>query len=529
MIEEEIIKKLIKEKVKNRKDLASFKIKISKEYKIPCPRNSELLKVYHKLLENKKIKKSVSLEEILKAPLVRSLSGIVNVSVLTKPYPCPAQCLYCPQEKGLPQSYLSGEPAAERAKRLNFSPYWQVKKRIHMLESQGHPTDKIELRIIGGTWSYYPQKYQEWFVKRCFEASNERTSKIPKTKSLFKIQNLKGVQKQNEKSKHRIVGLSVETRPDFINEKEIRWLRELGVTMVELGVQSIYDDVLALNRRGHRVKETIAATQLLKDAGFKVLYQMMLNLPGSSPNRDIEMFALLFQNSNFRPDYLKIYPCALLKEAPLYKLYRKGDYRPYSPKTLMRILEKIKKQIPPYVRIQRIARDIASSRIVEGGAKISNLRQLLESKAKKEGWQCNCIRCREIRERYDPKEKIYLFRQDYYASKGKEIFLSFENRHRTKLYSLLRLRIPLQSSFPLLKDKALIREVHTYGKVVPIAQTKIAPQHRGLGKRLIKEAQKIAQKEFKRKEIAVISGIGVRPYFRNLGYKLRDTYMMKRL
>jgi len=550
------IKELLKSRTKNRADLSSFKRKIAKKYKIQCPNNIELLKVYHELLKKKRVKKSVRVDEakasssasfllrknslienLLITRPIRSLSGIVNVSVLTKPYPCPGKCIYCPFEKGMPKSYLSGEPAAERAKRLKFNPYLQVKKRIEMLENEGHSTDKIELRIVGGTWSYYPKHYQNWFVKRCFEAGNNRNSKLKnrasiygsegeeEDKVLFACQNLKIIQRQNEKAKHRIVGLSVETRPDFITISEIKQLRKLGVTMVELGVQSIYDDVLRLNLRGHGVIETILATKLLKDAGFKVLYQMMPNLPGSDLKRDEKMFEEIFSNPDFQPDYLKIYPCALVKEAPLYKLYLKGKYKSYSKEKLINLIKKIKLKIPYYVRIQRITRDIPSKYIVEGGARISNLRQIVQEEMKKEDLKCKCIRCREIREKYEPKEKICLFREDYEASGGKEIFLSFENKTRRKLFSFLRLRI----SFSVLKNAAIIREIQTFGEVVPIGEKKIAPQHRGLGKKLIKEAEIITKREFGLKSISVISGVGVRNYWRKLGYKLKETYMAKKI
>jgi len=507
-------------------DLAMIKRKMAKRYKIPCPSNINLLKAYHEMVRNKRTKLSKNLENLLRTRPIRSLSGIVNVSVLTKPYPCPGKCIYCPIEKGIPKSYLSGEPAVERAKRLNYDPYLQVKKRIEMLENEGHPTDKIELRTVGGTWSFYPKKYQTWFVKRCFDACNQKMSK-----------NLKEAQRLNEKVKHRIVGLSIETRPDFITLPEIKWLRKLGVTMVELGVQSIYDNVLKLNLRGHGIKETILATKLLKDAGFKVCYQMMPNLPGSDLEMDEKMFEELFSNPNFQPDLLKIYPTALLKEAPLYQWWKTGKYKPYTNSQLINLIKSIKKKIPYYVRIQRIARDIPSQRIVAGPAKISNLRQVIAKGSKKEGWKCHCIRCREVRKNYDFKEKLYLYRQDYEASGGKEIFLSFENRNRTKLYSLLRLRTTSQ-------NKAIIREIHTYGPLVPIAEKNLAPQHRGLGKKIIREAEKIAKKDYnppttsshlpkgKRapfglNKIAVISAVGTRDYFRKLGYKLRDTYMVK--
>jgi len=531
-----LIKELIKSSAKTPNVLAKIKRKVAKKYKIPYPNNVDLLKAYHKLVKKKIIKKTAVLEKLLKTRPVRSLSGIVNISVLTKPYPCPGKCLYCPQENAIPKSYVSGEPAVERAKALKYDPYLQVKKRIEMLENQGHPTDKIELRIVGGTWSFYPKKYQIWFIKRCFDACNKKTSM---TKSgvkenrrnnkamAFLLRLLNKSQKLNEKSKHRIIGLSVETRPDFIDFKEIKWLRKLGVTMVELGVQSIYDDVLKINLRGHGVKEIIFATKLLKDAGFKVLYQMMPNLPGSNLKKDEEMFEELFKNPDFQPDYLKIYPCALLKEAPLYKLWKEGKYKPYTQKQLISLIKSIKQKIPYYIRIQRIARDIPAKSIITGPAKISNLRQVLAEKMKNEGWHCKCIRCREVREKYNPKEMFCLFREDYEASGGKEIFLSYENKKRTRLYSLLRLRIPYFVFLPVLKGAAIIREVHTYGESVPIGTKKLSPQHRGLGKKLIQMAEKIIKKDFCIKKIAVISGIGARDYYRKLGYKLKDTYMVK--
>lgn len=525
--------------------MASFKRKVSKKYKIPCPSNIQLLKAYHKLVRNKRIspppKFGEGLENLLKTRPIRSLSGIVNVSVLTKPYPCPGKCLYCPLEKGIPKSYLSGEPAVERAKKLKYDPYLQVKKRLEMLKQEGHPIDKIELRIVGGTWSYYPKQYQVWFIKRCFDACNNKNSKLKtkNSKQQLKTKILENVQRINERAKHRIIGISVETRPDFINISEIKWLRELGVTMVELGVQSIYDDVLKLNLRGHRVKETILATKLLKDAGFKVLYQMMPNLPGSDLKKDEKMFEELFKNPDFQPDYLKIYPCAVLKEAPLYSWWKRGKCRPYSKEKLFGLIKKIKKKFPYYVRIQRITRDIPSSFIVAGGAKISNLRQIIQKDIEREGWRCKCIRCREIRGEYIPREKVCLFREEYEASDGKELFLSFENKNREKLYSLLRLRIPSftpkmvencsRPIFPVLGETAIIREVQTFGEVVPIGVKKIAPQHRGLGKKLVKEAEKIVKKEFNLNRVAVISGIGARRYFRELGYKLKNSYMILKI
>lgn len=531
-IPELTIKELIKNRTETLSDLALIKRKIAKKYKVPCLSNIELLKEYHKLIENRKldIRKSQikKLKELLRIRRIRSLSGIAVVSVLTKPYPCPGKCIYCPTQKGIPKSYLDNEPAVMRAVLTKFNPYLQVQTRLKSLEMTGHPTDKIELIIIGGTWSFLKKNYQTWFIKKCFEACNKKTSR-----------NLKQAQKRNEKAKHRIIGITIETRPDYINKKEIKRLRKLGVTRVELGVQNIYDDVLKLNRRGHKIKDTILATKLLKDAGFKICYHLMPNLPGSNLKKDEKTFDEIFQNPDFQPDLLKIYPLAVLKEAPLYNWWKKKKYRPYKDKELMELLKRIKKKIPYYCRIQRLQRDIPAQSIVVGPLKISNLRQILAKESKKEGWQCKCIRCREIREKYNPKEKLELFREDYDASDGREIFLSFENKNRQKLYSLLRLRIPSQvlnnrKHFLLvLENSAIIREIHTYGFLHSLNYKKrisvISPQHKGLGKKLIKEAEKIIKKEFALKKMSVISGVGARKYFRKLGYKLKNTYMIKRL
>ncbi|MBZ9578696.1 tRNA uridine(34) 5-carboxymethylaminomethyl modification radical SAM/GNAT enzyme Elp3, partial [Patescibacteria group bacterium] len=504
-----------------------IKRKIAKKYRISCPSNIKLLKAYHNLVKKKRIKKSEILENLLRKRKIRSLSGVVVVSVLTKPYPCPGKCIYCPIEKGIPKSYLSGEPAVERAKRLRFDPYLQVQKRIESLKKQGHPVDKIELRIIGGSFSVYPKNYKIWFLINCFAAANKK-EKALKKKINWKI--LERQQKINEKVSQRIVGISIETRPDLINKKEILYLRRLGVTMVEIGVQTIFDDILEKCKRGHGKKETIEATKLLKDAGFKVLYQMMPNLPGSDLKRDLQCFKKIFEDENFRPDWSKIYPCLVCKGSELYRIWKKREYRPYSDKELTNLLIQIKKNLPYWVRVARLFRDIPSQKI-EASCKISNLREVVRKEMQKRGLTCKCIRCREIREKYDPREKVYLFREDYRASDGKEIFLSYENKKREKLYSFLRLRITKQKQhfLPVLKNIAIIREIQTYGQLVPISKRKEAVQHRGLGKTLIKTAEKIAKKEFGLNKIAAISGIGARNYWRKSGYKLRDTYMIKKI
>ena len=407
----------------------------------------------------------------------------------------------------------------ERAKKLKYDPYLQLKKRVEMLKIEGHLTDKIELRIVGGTWSFYPKKYQNWFIKRCFDAANGKGSK-----------NLKEAQKKNEKAENRIVGISIETRPDFINEEEIKNLRELGVTMVEMGVQIVFDDILKENGTGLNQEEIARATKLLKDAGFKVLYHLMLNLPGSILKKDLSSFKIVFSDERLKPDWIKIYPVVVAKGSQLFKIWKSGKYKPYSEKELIELLIKIKKDLPYWVRIARVLRDIPVTRI-EAGCRVSNLREVVKREMKKRNLFCKCIRCREVREKYDPKEKVYQFREDYDTSSGKEVFLTFENKKRVKLYSLLRLRVSENSLplIPVLKKSAIIREIQTYGEQVPIATKKLAPQHRGLGKKLIKGAEKITKNEFGLNKIAVISGVGTREYFRKFGYKLKETYMVKSL
>jgi elongator complex protein 3 len=541
-MKKEIIQRIIQKTPDNPKALEKIKREFSVTTKKNLFSNIDLLKFYHELTDSQKKelfknakKKFTNQEEnkiirtLITRP-VRSLSGIVNISVLTKPYPCPGKCTYCPQEKGTPKSYLKSEPAVMRAIANNYDPYKQVKSRIESLEITGHLTDKIELRIVGATWSYYPKKYQEWFISECFRACNDFKKNNLKNKKKLSFEK---EQKKNEKSKHRIVGLSIETRPDFINGKEILHLRRLNVTSIELGVQTIYDDILNKTKRGHKVESTIQATRKLKDAGFKICYQIMPNLPGSNFQKDLNVFKELFSNQDFKPDYLKIYPLSVLKGTEVYNLWKNKKYKPYKDEELKKLLKEIKKEVPLYVRIQRLIRDIPAQDI-EAGTKTSNLRQIIQTESIKEGWSCKCVRCREIKQDYNLKEKLNLFRDNYDASQGKEIFLSFEDKERKNLYSLLRARIPSKNQdifkkLPILRDSLIIREIHTYGQQTPLKQKGKSAQHKGLGKKLMKEIEKIAKKEFKVKKIVVISSVGTRNYYRKQGYRLKDTYMIKNI
>ncbi len=518
-----IINDLIHYNPKTKNDIEIFKHKLCKTYKLNSIYNSELLSFYQTLIKKQTIKPIPKLEKLLISKNSRSLSGVSIVTISSKPYPCPGKCLYCPTQNAVPKSYLNNEPAILRAIRHNFDPKLQIEERIKVLNLNGHPTDKLEVIVIGGTFSFFNKQYQNQYIKKVFDACNSKTSK-----------DLKSAQKLNEKSKNRIIGLTIETRPDFIDDKEIKHLRALGVTRVELGVQSIFNDILKLNNRGHMIETTIKATKLLKDAGFKICYHMMPNLYGSNPKKDLQMFKELFSNENFQPDMLKIYPCMVLKEANLYKVFKDGLYKPYTLKTLKTLLKNILISIPVYCRVQRLIRDIPANSIV-GGITISNLREYVEKELAQENQKVWEIRFREIKDEWKTNTKLKIFRTDYDANDGKEIFLSFEDKNRTKLYSLLRLRIPsyiLENKKPVikeLKDCTLIREVHTYGKQIKVDKKSTSAQHQGLGKQLIAQAEKITIKEFKIKKLAVISGVGVREYYKKLGYKLKGTYMIKNL
>ena len=517
-LSELIIKQAAKENISSEKDLISIEKKINRKYHQKFISFFKLLEIYKKLVKQKAISPNKDLEKILKKARIRSLSGIVAITVITKPYPCPGNCLYCPNFPNMPKSYVPNEPACMRAELNKFDPYKQIQTRIQTLQINGHPTDKIELIILGGTWSYYPKKYQKWFIKRCFDGANNKTSP-----------NLEISQKTNESADNRIIGLTLETRPDYIDQKEIENMRALGATRVELGVQSLDNDVLNYNNRGHLVEDSIKATKLLKDAGFKVTYHMMLNLPGSNLKKDEKMFQELFSNPDFQPDQLKIYPCSVLKEAPLYQLFLDKKYKPYTEKELIDLLIKIKEKIPPYVRIIRIIRDIPSNYIVTGN-KVSNLRQVIQAKMKKENKSCQCLRCREPHDISIDFKNIKLIRREYLANNGKEIFLSYEDVKNNKILAFLRLRLPNEWTFPYLKNCAFVRELHSYGLVAPLKQNNDSNvQHKGLGNKLMIEGEKIIKEETNYNKIAVISGIGVRSYYHKLGYRLSNTYMIKKI
>jgi elongator complex protein 3 len=525
--EELVILKFAECPIKTRVCLDAIQKEIARSRDTEFIGNDRLLQAYRELVKGNILAPDPNIERLLRSKSIRSLSGIVVISVLTKPYPCPGQCLFCPTVNSLPKSYVENEPAVMRAQQNQFDPYRQTYQRLQALENTGHPLSKINLRVIGGTWSYYPKTYQTGFISRCFQACNDFGRS--REGGEHRRETLEQAQKRNETASCRLVEISVETRQDFIDLAEIVRLRRLGVTKVELGVQSLWDDVLKINRRGHGIAATSSATRMLKDAGFKISYQIMPNLPGSTPKRDLAMLKELFANPDYRPDYLKIYPLALVKSAPVYDWYKAGKFKPYSKKQLIDLLSRAKTEVPPYVRIERVIRDISAGQIVAGGAKVSNLRQMVLARMAEAGNPCRCIRCREVRSFED--STFRLVRRDYDASGGREIFLSVEDDEGKTLYSLLRLRLPGgEPLLPALKSSALVRDIHTYGHLVAIGKSQNnAAQHRGYGRELLAWAEKIAKEEYGKTRIAIISGVGARGYFRKFGYRLKDSYMVKNL
>jgi len=525
------INELLGKKVSSRADLMAKKRKLAKKHRIGILLNSEILKEYRNGLEAGAIKRRLELEKILRKRAVRTLSGIAPVAVLTKPYPCPGECAYCPTEKNVPQSYLSNEPAVMRAIRCNYDPYKQVELRLRALEANGHEPTKIELIVIGGTWSVLPENYKYWFILQCFRAANEfeecqnsnvKTQnynlklKIEKIKKLLDLE-----QKKNEGAKYKIIGITLETRPDYINERELWQMRQLGATRVELGVQAIDDKILEKNKRGHGVAEIARATEMLKNFGFKVTYHIMPGLPGATVKKDLAMFKKLFTDERFQPDQLKFYPTLVTRGSLLYKWWRAGKYKPYSDKVLQNLIAACKKAVPPYVRIIRLIRDIPGESIIAGNL-VTNLRQVMKDR----GVACRCIRCREPRELKITNYELRIIK--YQASGGVEYFLSYESSNEKILYGFCRLRLGNTTPLaPLVRGVAMTRELHVYGELVPVGGNKKV-QHAGLGKMLMKGAEKIARATGFKK-MAVIAGVGVRGYYRKLDYRLENSYMVKNL
>lgn len=467
----------------------------------------------------------------------RSLSGVTPLAAMMKPFNCPGECIYCPLELNMPKSYLSDEPAAQRAKKLNFDAKAQISQRLEQLKMNGHPTDKLEIIVVGGTYSAYPEDYKIRFIGDIYSAVNDNAPSNPPLRlrggrGSYLTEIWKFVEREikfNETAKQRIVALSVETRPDWVTEAEVRLLRRLGVTKVQLGVQAIDEEISRVTKRGHGQAEVAEATRLLRNAGMKICYHVMPNLPGSNPKKDVEMAKLIYTDPRFMPDYVKLYPCMVIKGTALYRLWQKGQFTTYDDETLKKVLKEISAITPEWVRVDRLIRDISKGWVGAGSVK-TNMRQEVERELIAEGRPCRCIRCREIGAGSYEDTNLEFKAIELTTMGGREVFFSYENEH--KLFALLRLRLPDPSEkmlFPELNGAAIIREVHSYGQAVPLAtRSKGKSQHQGLGRLLMEKAEEEAAKNGYRK-LAVIAAVGTREYYKKLGYVLEDLYMTKDL
>ena len=455
--------------------------------------------------------------------LVRTISGVTPVAVMSQPMKCPGRCIYCPTYPATPQSYTPESPAVLRARECGYDTKRQVMLRLRALAEMGHPTDKIELIVMGGTFLAQPEEYQHQFIKDCYDALNGRVSA-----------SLEEAKQFNEAAPHRCTGLCIETRPDWCGAEEVENMLKFGTTRVELGVQTLDENIYRLVRRGHGVDEVIRATTRLKEHGFKVHYHWMPGLPGATPELDLALSKKLFSEPSFRPDGLKLYPTMVVAGTELERWHQDGRYQPYPDEVMINLVTEIKAIVPKYVRISRVLRDIPA-KFITGGLKES-MRDVVRQRLKQQGVSCRCIRCREYGHRLRDGWKIgepELERMDYEASRGREIFLSFEDRNET-LFGLLRLRI---QSRPVTKpgevasgNFALIRELHIYGPEVSLHQRDSnSAQHKGLGTALLREAERIAAAEFGASQMVVLSGVGAKEYYRGFGYSAQGDYMVKRL
>ncbi len=450
----------------------------------------------------------------------RTISGVTPVAVMTQPMKCPGQCIYCPTYPAIPQSYTPESPAALRARQCDYDAKKQIRQRLRVLSEMGHPVDKIELIVMGGTFLAYPKGYQYQFIKECYDGLNgEECATLEEAKHL------------NETASHRCVGLCIETRPDWCRQEDIDRMLEFGTTRVELGVQTLDDEIYRLVRRGHGVEDVVRATRLLREHGFKVHYHWMPGLPGLTPEEDLELSARLFSDARFRPDGLKLYPTMVVEGTELERWYRENRYQPYDIGTMVDLVVKIKSIVPKYVRISRVLRDIPSKFIVAGCR--DSLRDVVKQQMRRQAVECKCIRCRGYGHRASEGWGIgepRLVRMDYQASGGEEIFLSFEDKNET-LFGLLRMRIQSEPVQGVSGSPALIRELHIYGPEVPLSERREgAAQHKGLGKALLQEAERIASEEFGARQMVVLSGVGAKEYYRSeFGYSSQGDYMVKDL
>lgn len=508
---EDIIDAILSKKVSDRNSLQRLKAELSRKYSLNrTPSNAQILAESPVELREK-------LEPLLRLKPIRSLSGVAVVAVMASPLACPhGRCIYCPggPDEGTAQSYTGHEPAARRASANGFDPYRQVRNRLDQLKVTGHPIDKIDLIIMGGTFPARDEKYQTNFIKRCFDAMNGIESDTVSEAHFI-----------NERASSRCVGLTIETRPDQFSNGQIDFLMGLGMTRVELGVQTTKETILSKLERGHTVSDSVDATERAKKHGLKVCFHIMPGLPGSDISTDIAVFRELFEDERFRPDMLKIYPTLVIEGTKLFEMWRRGDYTPPDTDYVVDLLVAVKQFVPEWVRIQRIQRDIPIPMIAAGSTK-SHTRQMAKKKLKELGLTCKCIRCREIGHLPEqwPSREPEIMGIEYRASNGIEKFVAMEFPEMDALVGFARLRIDGDREV-----RTILRELRVYGQQVPIdSRLPDAAQHKGFGRRLLEECERISA-EHGSKELLVTSGVGVRDYYRKSGYRFDGRYMSKKL
>ncbi|MDH3677809.1 MAG: tRNA uridine(34) 5-carboxymethylaminomethyl modification radical SAM/GNAT enzyme Elp3 [Nitrosopumilus sp.] len=501
------------------------KQQVKEEIKKTCRKYSlSRMPKSHEILSMVKGDDFSKLRKVLLKKPIKTASGVAVVALMPKPYACPhGRCSYCPGgiEFNSPNSYTGKEPSTLNAIENEYDPKLQITSKIDKLVAYGHDPSKMEIVIVGGTFLFMPKDYQENFIKSCYDALNGIDSK-----------NLQEAKSNNEHAKIRNVGFTIETKPDYCKKEHVDWMLDYGITRIEIGVQSLQERVYEIVNRGHNYNDVTESFQISKDAGYKIVAHMMPGLPTVTPAEDISDFKKLFDDPQLKPDMLKIYPSLVLENTPLYEDYKQGKYTPYSDVDLVNVLTEMKKIVPKWVRIMRVMREIGPDEIV-AGPKSGNLRQIIHQNLTKQGASCKCIRCREagLSKKNPDGQSLNLNRIDYVSSGGNEVFLSYEDKDES-IYGFLRLRNPssLAHRKEVSTDSCIVRELHVYGKSLQLGQKEENQiQHSGLGKNLMKEAERISKEEFDANRLLVISAVGTREYYQKLGYSLYGPYMSKPL
>jgi elongator complex protein 3 len=519
-------------------DLESAKVEVCGRVSAPkVPKNTELL-------DHAPADRRAELRSLVARKPVRTASGVSPVAIMTSPEPCPhGKCLYCPggpgSEFSSAQSYTGHEPAAARGVQNDYDPYGQVTLRLHQLRQIGHPVDKVELILMGGTMTARSADYQEWFVKRALEAMNDHEidaeprpaegRSFAPDPDAYEFRYLEDVKAENETADVRCIGTTFETKPDWCDPEQIDRMLRLGGTKVELGVQTTYDEINRAMHRGHGIDASLDANRRLRDAAFKVGFHMMPGQPGMDAAMNREDFRRLFDDPAWRPDYLKIYPTLVVRGTATYDRWHRGDYDPLTNDEAAELVADIKADLPRYVRLQRVQRDIPAD-FIDAGVWKSNLRQLARQRLAERGESCDCIRCRDVGHNDAEPERIELDVTTYDASGGTEHFIELADPDQDLLVGFCRLRFPGDPVRRELQGSALVRELHVYGGEVGVGREGDdgQHQHRGHGRQLMDEAERLAA-EAGYDRVAVISGIGAREYYREqLGYRQDGPYVVKR-